>query len=80
MYKKLYFSLFNAVTDAIDQLERQEFQSALTTLELAQRNCEELFIQGEGWSRSRDRFRLRGSGEIWRRLPRLLPLDNGGRT
>ncbi|WP_295630266.1 hypothetical protein [uncultured Intestinimonas sp.] len=48
MYKKLYFSLFNAVTDAIDQLERQEFQSALTTLELAQRNCEELFIQGEG--------------------------------
>ena len=47
MYKKLYFSLFNAVTDAIDQLERQEFQSALTTLELAQRNCEELFIQGD---------------------------------
>ena len=40
--------MFNAVTDAIDQLERQEFQSALTTLELAQRNCEELFIQGEG--------------------------------
>lgn len=48
MYKKLYFSLFNAVTVAIDQLERQEFQSALTTLELAQRNCEELFMQGEG--------------------------------
>ncbi len=44
-YKKMYVILFNAVTDAVEQLESQRFDLALYTLECAQRQTEELFLQ-----------------------------------
>lgn len=48
MYKELYYSLFNAVTRAMEQLEEQEFSLALLTLEQAQRRCEDIFLSGGG--------------------------------
>lgn len=47
MYKKIYYTLFNAITDAIEQLERQEFQQAIMTLEQAQHKTEDIFIEGD---------------------------------
>lgn len=46
-YKKPYLHLFNAVTDAIEQMEAQKFDLALWTLERGQQESEELFIQHE---------------------------------
>ena len=47
MYKKMYYTLFNAITDAIEQLERQEFQQAIMTLEQTQHKTEDIFIEGD---------------------------------
>lgn len=44
MYKEMYFHLFNAITDAIELLEQQEFQKALDCLARAQRHTEETYI------------------------------------
>ncbi len=44
-YQIMYRTLFNAVTDAVEQLESQRFDLALYTLERAQRQTEELFLQ-----------------------------------
>lgn len=44
MYEKMYYTLFNAVTDAMDLMERQEFQEALSRLEQASREAEEIYI------------------------------------
>lgn len=44
MYEKMYYTLFNAVTDAMDLMERQEYQEALTLLERASREAEEIYI------------------------------------
>ena len=48
MYKDMYFTLFNALTDAIEQMEAQEFDQALHTLERAQQETEERYLRGEG--------------------------------
>lgn len=47
MYKDMYFTLFNALTDAIEQMEAQEFDQALHTLERAQQEAEERYIRDE---------------------------------
>ena len=47
MYQKMYYSLFNAVTQAIEQLERHDDQLALFTLERAQHETEDIYINGE---------------------------------
>lgn len=47
MYKKMYYTLFNAITDAMQQMERQELQQAIMTLEQAQHKTEEMFMEGE---------------------------------
>ena len=44
IYKTLYFSLFNAVTDAISALEHFEAGTCLRILKKAQQDCEEIFI------------------------------------
>ena len=44
LYKKMYFSLFNAVTDAISALEHFEAGTCLRILKKAQQDCEEIFV------------------------------------
>ncbi len=53
MYKQMYYSLFNAVTEAMEQLEHCEFSMALLTLEQAQRHTEAMFssVAGNGSAR-----------------------------
>ena len=48
-YKKMYYTLFNAVTDALEHLYQREWGSAAARLERAQQEGEEQFLQaGEG--------------------------------
>lgn len=46
-YKKPYFLLFNAITDALKQLETAQPLCAAATLIEAQKNAEELVISEE---------------------------------
>lgn len=48
IYKKMYFTLFNAVSDAMDQLEAHRFDLALLTLEKAQQDAEEYYVEHSG--------------------------------
>ena len=47
MYEKMYFTLFNAVTDALEAMEAQNFGQAKDLLIAAQQRCEELYLDGE---------------------------------
>ena len=47
-YQKLYAVLFNAVTDAIEQLEQFQPGNARTILVRAQQKTEELYISFTG--------------------------------
>ena len=47
MYKKMYTTLFNAVTDALELLEDRQFEAAHLKLIAAQRETEELYISSE---------------------------------
>ena len=44
-YETLYHLLFNAVTDALEELSAQNFGLAKERLIEAQQQCEELYIQ-----------------------------------
>ena len=44
MYEKMYYTLFHAVTDAMELIETQRCQEALSRLELTCRNAEELYL------------------------------------
>lgn len=46
-YQKLYHILFNAVTDALENMAEQNFGQAAACLRQAQKTCEELYIGGE---------------------------------
>ena len=46
-YQKMYTLLFNAVTDAVESLEAQNYGAARDVLVTAQRAAEELYIQAE---------------------------------
>lgn len=46
-YKKMYFNLFNAITDALDKLEKSDITSAMICLAAAQCRCEEIYMQGK---------------------------------
>ncbi len=46
LYQKLYHKLFNAVTDALAQMDRGAFLRAGELLKQAQMEAEELYIQG----------------------------------
>ena len=43
-YQKLYTCLFNAITDAIGQLEQQNYGTAKTILMQAQQKTEEVYM------------------------------------
>ncbi len=43
-YEKLYHLLFNAITDALEQLDAQNYGEAKETLISAQQKAEEIYI------------------------------------
>ena len=44
-YQKMYTTLFNAITDALEQLEQQNIGRARETLIAAQQQAEELYME-----------------------------------
>ncbi len=46
-YEKMYHLLFNAITDALEQIEKQNFGSAKDLLIAAQQQAEEIYITAE---------------------------------
>ena len=46
-YEKMYSSLFNAITDALEQIEQQNSGSAKDLLIAAQQQAEEIYITAE---------------------------------
>ena len=46
-YEKMYHLLFNAITDALQQLEQQNYGSAKDLLIAAQQQAEEIYITAE---------------------------------
>ena len=47
MYKEMYYTLFNAVTDALEAMEQQNYGQARTLLIAAQQQSEEIFLDSE---------------------------------
>ena len=48
MYKEMYYALFGAVTDAMEQMKQNNFGTAAELLVQAQQKCEEIYVDGEG--------------------------------
>ena len=46
-YEKMYHLLFNAITDALTQMEAQNYGDAKDTLISAQQKAEEIYITAE---------------------------------
>ena len=46
-YKKLYFHLFNAVTDSLQAMEQQNYGQASSILMSAQQETEEMYLDDE---------------------------------
>ena len=46
-YEKLYHLLFNAITDALEQMEKENYGTAKETLIAAQQTAEEIYITAE---------------------------------
>ncbi len=46
-YEKLYHLLFNAITDALEQMEQQNYGSAKDLLITAQQEAEEIYMSAE---------------------------------
>ena len=47
IYKKVYYRLFNGVTDAPEVMEQQNFGTAAQLLRDTQSECEEMFLDAE---------------------------------
>ena len=47
MYRQMYFMLFNAITDAVEQLEQCNYGQAADLLKQAQAAAEEVYLTGE---------------------------------
>lgn len=62
-YKKMYMHLFNAVTDAIREIEDGTAEKALNRLKLAQEETEELYCSCEENSLDREEIILDNRGE-----------------
>lgn len=50
MYERLYHLLFNAITDALEKMYKQQYAEAGSDLQIAQRRAENIYIE------SRDGF------------------------
>lgn len=48
MYKEMYYHLFNALTDALEQLENGQVVLARDILMRAQIETEEMYMDGDG--------------------------------
>ena len=48
MFKRMYLVLFHGITDAIRELDRADAAQARSILIRAQRDAEELYIEGTG--------------------------------
>lgn len=48
MYQKMYETLFNAVTDALEAIEQRNYGAAEALLEKAQVDVERIYISWEG--------------------------------
>ena len=46
-YQKMYSTLFNAITDALAQIENQNYGDANSTLIAAQQQAEEMYITAQ---------------------------------
>ena len=46
-YQKMYTLLFNAITDALKQMEKQNYGTAKETLITAQQEAEEIYMSAE---------------------------------
>ena len=46
-YLKMYLTLFNAITDALAQIEKQNYGGAKSTLIAAQQKAEEMYITAQ---------------------------------
>ena len=46
-YEKLYFMLFNSITDALNEMDKLNFGNASDVLKKAQANSEETYVNGE---------------------------------
>ena len=46
-YEKLYYSMFNAVSEALEQLMKQNYGNAVILLTETQWKCEEAYIEAE---------------------------------
>lgn len=44
-FKKMYFHLFNAITDALNKIEKRDYDSAVQTLIAAQQWSENAYIE-----------------------------------
>ena len=47
MYRKMYYTLFNAVTDALEAMEHQNYGQARALLIAAQQQSEEIFMDSD---------------------------------
>lgn len=47
MYKKMYLTLFNAITDALELLKKGNSAEAAALLRRAQRSTEDIYIEGK---------------------------------
>ena len=48
MYQKMYTTLFNAITDALNLMEDRDYPAAKLRLMSAQREAEEVYISEDG--------------------------------
>ena len=53
-YQKMYYLLFNALTDALEHLYRREWGAAAVCLERAQQRAEEVYLSGGGEAPSQE--------------------------
>ena len=47
LYKKMYYHLFNAITDALAQINQQNYGMAVKRLKRVQKETEEMYIEAE---------------------------------
>ena len=47
MYRKMHYTLFNAITDALNAMEQQNYGQARALLVAAQQQSEEIFMDSE---------------------------------
>ena len=47
MYRKMYYTLFNAITDALEAMEQQNYGQTRALLVAAQQQSEEIFMDSD---------------------------------